>query len=446
MKKICITAASAVLITLIVGCQSADPANEDILHQVSNSPTERIPVPENITRVGWEWEAAENSSITDTHSFKGGVVVSLNDGVVALQGDTGEEIWHYRRPGQKLNSSGVTPDGSLVVLTYSQENSNSLDLLVLESSTGEINSDRTAVIDESSRETHTLLAAMPHLTDFGLLTNTNRVSYSHSSEEGLRLRSFDLTTGEEAWEMSNIASKPSFSPGPFITSEETVVLVGTSETPEPTATLIGVDAMSGEELWREEYPVATPVSPSSIRLSTYPGSKLLFIHIPTIGYLAINPVNGTPASDPLDDKNTIVGFSDDNYSYSAWDADTSSSTYFRGTFEGEDILSIDPPESADPYAEKHVASLEDVLARINVNKNGNSWSEAQLTVMPWGAEEVNTINLDMKVPSEPNQDGVADGIIAPPVYMTLAPGALVIRGQSSDNNSGEETNILVGIV
>ena len=56
-------------------------------------------VPASVSGIGWTWEAPEDQYVLDAAAAGPGAVVRIGDGVVALDGETGEELWHHRRSG-----------------------------------------------------------------------------------------------------------------------------------------------------------------------------------------------------------------------------------------------------------------------------------------------------------------------------------------------------------
>ncbi|MFE3460896.1 PQQ-binding-like beta-propeller repeat protein [Nocardiopsis aegyptia] len=397
-------------------------------HETAEEPAGIVSALATPSQVAWEWEVPEGTELASVEAITSGVAIVLTDGVVALRGDTGEELWHYRRPDGSTSGHGVTPDGSSVLISYAPGDGREHDLVRLESSTGEITSEYTSAFLEDSQQPHTLLSTQPDLAWFGALSDHSRVLYSLDPDTGLGLHGLDLDTGEESWNRTDLLEEPGFSPGPFVVSGQTVVLSGTTEEPEAGAVTIGINAETGEEVWREERPIERPSE--HIGLSTYPGSNLVLARIPTDGYVAIDPGTGSVVSQPTIEVEDPIGFSNSSYVYSRWDSETDSSTYVRQDFEGDGVLTMPPPASADPFAERFVASLDDSLARLAINKDGENWGEAQLVVMPWDGGEQDTIDLGIEVRRESEQDGTTDRGFVLPDVMTVAPGALVVQGQS----------------
>ena len=91
-----------------------------------------------------------------------GVVVRLDDGVIALDDVTGEPTWHYRREETALTAAYSTLDTERIALTFDKEQAEDHrtldprveDLLVLDTATGEINAEQE--IEEVGRRRRTV--------------------------------------------------------------------------------------------------------------------------------------------------------------------------------------------------------------------------------------------------------------------------------------------------
>ncbi len=81
---------------------------------------EELVVPGSVSGVGWTWQSPEGARLYRVYRGVAGMVAALDDGVVAVHGGTGEELWRFRRPGGVV-ASGVTPDGEAVVVAFREE-------------------------------------------------------------------------------------------------------------------------------------------------------------------------------------------------------------------------------------------------------------------------------------------------------------------------------------
>ncbi|MBQ1083519.1 PQQ-binding-like beta-propeller repeat protein [Nocardiopsis sp. B62] len=76
------------------------------------------PVPDSVSGIGWVWEAPEGDHVSRAATAGEGLVVLIGDGVVALNGETGEELWHHRRPGSVTAQLFTSADGATVMLSF----------------------------------------------------------------------------------------------------------------------------------------------------------------------------------------------------------------------------------------------------------------------------------------------------------------------------------------
>jgi hypothetical protein len=108
------------LVSLLSGCSLMPwgSAESAIDHSVFEGSAESLEVPANVSSVGWSWEAPEETGVVEVRPFPLGAVVTVSDEVIALRGDTGEELWCYRRIGEEVADANVTSSGDRVALAY----------------------------------------------------------------------------------------------------------------------------------------------------------------------------------------------------------------------------------------------------------------------------------------------------------------------------------------
>src|SRR5699024_11852675 len=65
-------------------------------HFVADTAVEAHPVPTEVDDAVWQWQVSEGDKGVDVLSGPFGPLAVLEDGVVALDGTSGEEVWGYR--------------------------------------------------------------------------------------------------------------------------------------------------------------------------------------------------------------------------------------------------------------------------------------------------------------------------------------------------------------
>ncbi len=98
-------------------------------------------IPESVSGVGWTWEAPRGEYVREAVAAGPGVMVRIGDGVVAVDGRTGEQLWHYRRPGAETGQLFTAVDGSTVMVTFQDVHAGSdhaARLVALDAHTGRV--------------------------------------------------------------------------------------------------------------------------------------------------------------------------------------------------------------------------------------------------------------------------------------------------------------------
>ncbi|WP_162606701.1 PQQ-binding-like beta-propeller repeat protein [Jiangella asiatica] len=75
-------------------------------------------------QVAWQWDTpnGEQLSWETVVSTANGVAILVDDGVVALDAETGEELWHYRVSGAEARDISASPSGAWVMATFASGN------------------------------------------------------------------------------------------------------------------------------------------------------------------------------------------------------------------------------------------------------------------------------------------------------------------------------------
>ncbi|WP_152521297.1 hypothetical protein [Nocardiopsis ganjiahuensis] len=73
---------------------------------VTTGPLDEHPLARTASGSAWEWAPPEDAEVAAVRPIPSGVAVQLDDGVIALDGVTGEPTWRYRRPETALTAAG----------------------------------------------------------------------------------------------------------------------------------------------------------------------------------------------------------------------------------------------------------------------------------------------------------------------------------------------------
>ncbi|WP_017572519.1 outer membrane protein assembly factor BamB family protein [Nocardiopsis halotolerans] len=130
-------------------------------HTVAGEMGEPASVPESVSRVGWSWSPPLGVGVEEVRAGTHGPLVLLEDGVVSLDGPTGEELWSFRRPRDW--DRNVWVDDEHVYVRYAQgdpppEEETETDAgpverttVVLDIATGEVLDEFTALEPDEGR-------------------------------------------------------------------------------------------------------------------------------------------------------------------------------------------------------------------------------------------------------------------------------------------------------
>lgn len=248
-------------VLLLVPAFAADHARLEHTTAPAETPP---PVPTGITEAAWEWTAPEEVRVTDVHPTAAGALVSLDDGVIALDTATGEETWRYRSPGIGDVDVWVTPDGATVVLSFTDRRARGPrdGLLVLDAATGQI-------LDDTLRPG---LLPVPggapgeEAPRVGALTDTARIT--GGPDRALQAR--DLVGDTLVWSAevpSSCVWRTDLPQSLQVVGGSVLVsgFCGASQRGEDdaTAVLFALDAATGEQRWRYEWTAAAGTYQSS---------------------------------------------------------------------------------------------------------------------------------------------------------------------------------------
>lgn len=272
MKKpvvaVLITAAGGVLALILVFVLAGTPTNVDRPEgreqQTSLSGLPPVPeVPETVTGVGWDWEAPENTHIAEIIAVPAGAAVVLNDGVVVLSGETGEELWRYRQVGAKAGV-GRTPDRSVIAVHIEEGGEPSTDkesegprerIVSLDSGTGEVLAE-TDIPAEKQEFTYPSVMG-ERASGVNYLTGTGRLLMPADPDTALDLAHYRREDNDLLWESEKALECPAEGSllkieGAAATAEEIALLYSCSHEGERDydTFLAAVDAATGELSWQ----------------------------------------------------------------------------------------------------------------------------------------------------------------------------------------------------
>ncbi|WP_444963913.1 ABC transporter ATP-binding protein [Nocardiopsis sp. M1B1] len=165
-------------------------------HTVTDAfPDTPAPVPGDVSEVGWEWEVPQDVSVWGVEPGPFGPLLTLEDGVVALDGSSGEVLWSYRHPYDSRVHVVVSDGGTRALVTRQPAADRSGDHHVTEidTVTGGILREFTVppLLEEGDDEDARV--------DF--LAGASEVSlYSwQDTDEGPRVRVHAVDSNEELW-------------------------------------------------------------------------------------------------------------------------------------------------------------------------------------------------------------------------------------------------------
>ncbi|MFF8765330.1 hypothetical protein ACF07Q_12505 [Nocardiopsis dassonvillei] len=469
----------AALALFSTSCTAENPTQApegETEHITASNPANGIDTPHTVTEVGWQWEAPEDTVISEVHTIPSGVVVSVSDGVIALRGDTGEEIWRYRRVGTTASGSNVTPSGDSVAVSYEADGESGTatanhDVVVLDSLTGEITSEQGTdfTLVNSIPQEISLLEPTPER--LGLLTQDHRLTLGHDGEGGLALRAIGLSSGEEEWEQHQVFQPndqgQEFLPGELATVEEAVIVTGAFADPmesasdldavqEHTSVIVGLDSDSGEEIWRVEHELDAPVTYRDIELSTYPGSGIVTAVMEGSGYFEqwlLDPATGDPVADDVFAISgpDVISISQSGYATVETNHEAATDTYTLRDFSGASEEEITVEESGVRKPKNFLLPMDSSVVRLRVGPADDGWKPATVEVFDWqGSVDPHVIELGIDVHRDPRVEESARPLfgVAPPTDVLLAPGAVVVTEVTEDTTVGDsdtESRRLVGL-
>ncbi|MGW5879024.1 ABC transporter ATP-binding protein [Nocardiopsis terrae] len=166
-------------------------------HTVADAfPATPAPVPSDVSEVGWEWEAPQGVSMQGVESGPFGPLLVLEDGVVSLDGSSGEVLWSYRHPYNSWVRVVVSDGGTRALVTRQPAADRSGDYHVTEIDTGTGGILREFTVPpllEEDGDTR---------VDFLGGTSEVRLYSWQDTDGGQRIRVYAVDSNEELWSLT----------------------------------------------------------------------------------------------------------------------------------------------------------------------------------------------------------------------------------------------------
>ena len=224
-----------VAVLVAVNIASTEPGEAESTTAAAVRPA---PVPASADTRRWVWKPAELMDIEEVVPGGAGVIVGVPNGVVALDGVTGQERWHYRAAGEARGGLVASPNGELVA--FGLRGSAQSHAVVLDAMTGTVLNDLDEGIGPWS-------AMTDHTVTYG---DDDEVS-AFVAETG---HAWDFTVPEGCallFDTPNPAPSSSVAVVGFACGDDGDPRTNPVANPLPVAvTFVGLDDRSGAERWR----------------------------------------------------------------------------------------------------------------------------------------------------------------------------------------------------
>ncbi|GAA1464412.1 hypothetical protein NE857_12675 [Nocardiopsis exhalans] len=131
------------VVVLVAGLVTPLSEYRPVTHTfLSEAPGEPAPVPTDVSEVGWTWTAPENTEVVRVDAGSHGPVVVLRDGLIALDGRTGDELWTHRARYSysplDWTRGVLSGQGGLASVTFRRGDDAEWSHLTLDTATGQI--------------------------------------------------------------------------------------------------------------------------------------------------------------------------------------------------------------------------------------------------------------------------------------------------------------------
>lgn len=380
--------------------EGVDPQT-NVIHQVSEAEVAKPEAITSVSEIDWEWRPGEGESASDVHAGPVGAVVELDNGLVGLKGDTGEELWRYQIPDAQTVPASFSPSGEHVLVASSD-----VPGVVLDTVTG------AAVVENVDWD------------GSGRLLDDARLLYRQGDPEETLFGVKDLEAEDFLWQQEAPETCSEGGPSRLISvlssSEAVVLWLHCSEDiseeavwePEPGTVnaLIALDPASGRELWRQESENVEGLGQAS---ATMLHGAIIAGFPSQDGWLIIDPGSGdTVAESPK----PVLAVGEAHY-LAGPDFLAEDTAHELRTFEGEVSASVTLPENPLPRgASAPAIGLPDQLVTIDMER-GSPEDAINSIVTPWGEERAGTV-ISATTTGQAN--------ITDPGILLSVPGAVLI--------------------
>ncbi|MEU0241809.1 PQQ-binding-like beta-propeller repeat protein [Nocardiopsis sp. NPDC006198] len=356
---------------LSVACSDSSILGNGVSHVTAEREVQEPPPVESVSRAAWEWAVPEGHSIRSVEASPVGPLLSLNAGVVGLDGVSGEEVWHYLAPEEERFVSQVMNDGSAVLVSHGAEDAETPS--------------RVLLLDARSGEVLTEFEPVPHDWNPGF-TNGEARAFVTGPEDLVSVAGLD--DGEELWrqpEQLTCEREPDADithQGVYGMYESVVVTVAncTGATEIAAQVVAGLDARTGEELWRWE------TENERLHMFTFAGDHVA-VALPSGGDLAvINVLDGAVIQET--DVN-LLHLREDGYLVRVADAEQEDDLFEFRRFDGEGAQSVtfQDQNAMAVFGEDENVALADGVVSVQSRLGGYDLTELSVAFTPWGSDE-----------------------------------------------------------
>ncbi|MDE3723051.1 PQQ-binding-like beta-propeller repeat protein [Nocardiopsis sp. N85] len=297
-----------------------------------------------VSEVAWEWETPEGHRLHHVLAGVSGALMVVDDGVIALDGETGDELWRYRARDRRVADAAVTPDRETLLLSYAVGDGGEgggEDVLVFATGTGEIVGEHRVPGGDARR---------------GYLGDGLRISVSDGDPVTVTAES--VYDGAPVWSRALEAPIPDptrFHLADGLITPEAVIVAGSYEGAheEYTVLAVALEPDTGRVLWEREY-AYTDATAADAALTVSPDDSVLLLEMPytdTDGRLIhqlLEPASGAERAGTFlhDRERRRVWFGEDGYVDHGLDGEVVEYRYvgFDGTVREEVTAPARPGE------------------------------------------------------------------------------------------------------